>query len=157
MNKFQRAYLYIIDEETYQGDEPSQEDMAYYSNQYDKLSYAEQLIDDLITKNLKRSPSFRISAQDWSEEFGELNKDHATNCAIFLDGCLLDIYNNPSLYFKGGQDSEEYKMIDNYIIEVGYLNQRLKLEEIDLKEVMRRAEKTGVSKYVQKIENKNGE
>ena len=70
MNKFEEAYLKIIKEETYEGDEPTEEVMAQYSDQYDKLAYTEQVIDDMIARNMRRSPSFKLSAQDWSEDFG---------------------------------------------------------------------------------------
>ena len=115
---------------------------------------AEEMIDALIAKNMT-SPAFRASARDWSEDFGKLYHDHETNCAIFMDGCLADIHNNPSLFFKEGQESNEYKIIDEYIIEVGYFTQRLKLQEIDRKEVMRRANRANVSQFVQNIEEQD--
>ena len=58
------------------------------------------------------------------------------------------IYNMPSLFFTNGQNDTNWQIIKEYIMEVGYFTQRLKLEEIDLKEVMRRANRAKVSQFV---------
>lgn len=118
------------------------------------IPHAEEMIDNLIAKGIQ-SPSLRITFQDWSEDFGKLYNSHELNCAIFMDGALAAIYNNPSLFFTNGQDSTEYQIVKEYIMEVGYLTQRLKLEQITTKEVMRRAERANVSQYVQSIEEQN--
>ena len=109
------------------------------------------MIDAIIAKSMQ-SPSLRITFQDWSEDFGRLYWDHAKNCAIFMDGALAAIYNLPQLFFSDGDKGTKYQIIKEYVMEVGYLNQRLKLEQIDLKEVMRRAKRANVDQFVSKIE-----
>lgn len=139
MNKFEEVYLKLINQQV---DFP------------ENIPHAEEMIDNLIAKGMQ-SPSLRITFQDWSEDFGKLYNNHELNCAIFMDGALAAIYNNPSLFFTNGQDSTEYQIIKEYIIEVGYLTQRLKLEQIDEKEVMRRAQRAQVDSFVESIQEQN--
>lgn len=139
MDKYTEAYLKLIHQQV---DFPQ------------NIPSAEQMIDATIAKAMQ-SPSLRITFQNWSEDFGKLYNNHELNCAIFMDGALDAIYNNPSLFFKGGQDSNEWQIIKEYIMEVGYLTQRLKLKEITEEEVMRRAQRAGVDGFVECIEEQN--
>lgn len=117
--------------------------LGYITEEVDfpqNIPAAEEMIDAIIAKGMQ-SPALRVTFQDWSEDFGRLYWDHTKNCAIFMDGALAAIYNLPDLFFSNGDNDNNWQIIKEYVMEVGYLTQRLKLEEITEKEVMRRAER----------------